>query len=172
MLPTAPTTNASNSTDRLTWRRDAPSARSRASSRLRCATRIENVLMIRNEPTTSAMPANTSRKIVMNRIASSSWLAATSAALSPVMARASAGSTLATLSRSSCWETPSSAVTQIVLKPSRPSRNRRCAVLVSQIVAVAPLRVPPSGKSARPTSVGVSRARLVALTMRTLSPIT
>jgi hypothetical protein len=72
--------------------------------------------MIRNEPTTSAMPANTSRKIVMNRIARSSWLAATSAALSPVMARASAGSTDATLSRSCCWETPSSAVTQIVLK--------------------------------------------------------
>jgi hypothetical protein len=36
-----------------------------ASSRLRWATRIENVLMIRNDPTNRAMPAKTSRKMLM-----------------------------------------------------------------------------------------------------------
>ena len=39
-----PTTAASATTDRSTWRREAPSARSSASSRERCATVIESVL--------------------------------------------------------------------------------------------------------------------------------
>ena len=45
--PMTPTTNASSSTDRVTCRFEAPSARSSASSRLRWATRIEKVLTIR-----------------------------------------------------------------------------------------------------------------------------
>ena len=64
--PISPTANASISTERRTCRRDAPIARSRASSRLRCATRIENVLMIRKVPTTRATAAKTSRKMLMN----------------------------------------------------------------------------------------------------------
>ena len=44
VAPRRPTTNASSMTDRTTWRREAPRARSSASSRLRCATRIEKVL--------------------------------------------------------------------------------------------------------------------------------
>ena len=47
-MPTAeemnPTTAASASTEPNTWRRLAPTARSRASSRVRCPTMIENVL--------------------------------------------------------------------------------------------------------------------------------
>ena len=59
-------------------------ARSRASSRLRWATRIEKVLTIRKLPTTSEMPAKISRNVLMNEIAFSRSLAAASAALSPV----------------------------------------------------------------------------------------
>ena len=64
--PTRPTSNDSPSTDRVTWWREAPIARSSASSRVRWATSIENVLKMMNEPTNSATPANTPRKIVTN----------------------------------------------------------------------------------------------------------
>ncbi len=84
--PTKPSTTASNITERVTCRREAPIARSRASSRLRWATRIENVLTIRKEPTTSAMPAKISRNVLRNEIASTRSLAASSAATSPVTA--------------------------------------------------------------------------------------
>ena len=39
-------------------------ARSRASSRLRCAIRIENVLMIKNVPTINDTAANTSKNVL------------------------------------------------------------------------------------------------------------
>ena len=99
--PTRPTTPASSSTDRATWRRLAPIARSRASSRLRWATRIEKVLTMRNAPTVSAMPAKTRRKVVTNDSASSMRLAARAAVASPVAAWVSDGSTFATAARSS-----------------------------------------------------------------------
>ena len=51
----APITIASPTTEVSTWRREAPSARSSADSRLRWATRIENVLWMLNVATTSAM---------------------------------------------------------------------------------------------------------------------
>jgi hypothetical protein len=57
-----PITSASRSTERSTCRRDAPSVRSVANSRVRWATVIESVLKITNEPTNSAIPANASRK--------------------------------------------------------------------------------------------------------------
>ena len=57
-----PITSASRITDRSTCRRDAPSVRSVANSRIRCATVIESVLKMTNAPTKSAMPANESRK--------------------------------------------------------------------------------------------------------------
>ena len=61
------------STERSTWRRDAPSVRSVANSRVRCATVIDRVLKITNEPNlirsatapetiVAAVPANTSWK--------------------------------------------------------------------------------------------------------------
>ena len=75
----------------FTCRLEAPIARNRASSRLRCATRIENVLMIRNVPTTIATPANTRRKVLMNP---STWAIdcwVSWATLSPVWACAPGG---------------------------------------------------------------------------------
>ena len=47
--------------DRSTWRRDAPSVRSVANSRVRWAIVIESELAITKLPTKSAMPPNASR---------------------------------------------------------------------------------------------------------------
>ncbi len=57
--------NASTSTDRVTWRLLAPSARSSADSRTRWETRIEKVLKMMNAPTTIAITAKVVRKIEM-----------------------------------------------------------------------------------------------------------
>ena len=59
---TTPSTVPSSTTERSTWRRDAPSVRSVASSFVRCATVIESVLKITNAPTKSAIPPKASRK--------------------------------------------------------------------------------------------------------------
>ena len=61
-----PVTNASTTTEVMTCPRLAPSARSNASSRVRCATMIENVLKMMNAPTNSAMNANTSSAVRKN----------------------------------------------------------------------------------------------------------
>ena len=58
--------SASASDARSTCRRLAPSVRSSANSRVRCATVIENVLKIMNAPTNSATPANTNRNVRRN----------------------------------------------------------------------------------------------------------
>ena len=60
-VDTTPTMSASAATPTITWRREAPIARIRADSRVRWATRIENVLWMLNAATTIAMPAKTSR---------------------------------------------------------------------------------------------------------------
>ena len=57
-----PIANASTSTERRTWRRDAPSVRSVASSRVRWAIVIDSVFAITKLPTNSAIPPNASRK--------------------------------------------------------------------------------------------------------------
>ena len=54
-------TNASRTTDQRIWRREAPSVRSVANSRIRCAIVIERVFAITNAPTKSAMPAKAKR---------------------------------------------------------------------------------------------------------------
>ena len=55
---TNPTTNASSTTDHTTCRPVAPMARNNPSSRVRCATRIANVLKMMNAPTTTPIAAN------------------------------------------------------------------------------------------------------------------
>ena len=59
-----PVTAASAMTDVRTCDALAPSALSSPSSRVRWATRIENVLKMMNVPTNSATPANTSRAML------------------------------------------------------------------------------------------------------------
>ena len=61
----SPIANASIITDRSTCRREAPSVRSVANSRARCATVIAIVLKMTNEPTKSAIAANASRRYLM-----------------------------------------------------------------------------------------------------------
>ena len=53
-----PIASASPAIVTSTWRREAPSARSIANSRRRCATVIENALKMMNAPTSTAMPPN------------------------------------------------------------------------------------------------------------------
>jgi hypothetical protein len=60
---TMPTTTASMNMRPRTWRRDAPTARSRPSSRVRCATVMLKVLLMLKVATTSAMPANTTSMV-------------------------------------------------------------------------------------------------------------
>ena len=79
-----PTTSPSMTTDRMTWRREAPSVRSVANSRERWATVIDSVLRITNAPTNSAMPPKPSRKYVMNFRLSLVSLASALAWASPV----------------------------------------------------------------------------------------
>ena len=57
-----PTTRASTTIETSTCRREAPSVRSVASSRVRWAIVIESEFAITKLPTKRAMPANTSRK--------------------------------------------------------------------------------------------------------------
>lgn len=63
--PPRPTTSASPSIDRVTCERLAPTARSSASSRVRCPIRMLNVLAIRKAPTKRAINAKVSRKVLM-----------------------------------------------------------------------------------------------------------
>ena len=58
--PSTPITKASITTDHITWRREAPSVRSVANSRIRWAIVIESVFAITNAPTNSAIPAKAS----------------------------------------------------------------------------------------------------------------
>ena len=73
-------------TERMTWRRLAPMARSSASSRPRWATRMPKVLMMRKDPTKSATPAKTSRKVVMKLSACCRESSLRSASSAPVTA--------------------------------------------------------------------------------------
>ncbi len=104
-------TRASSSTDCVTCERDAPMARNSASSRLRWATRIENVLTMRKVPTNSATAAKTSKKLLMKPKASWMRLAVLAASPSPVTASKPAGRAAATAVRRVSWEVPGAAVT-------------------------------------------------------------
>ena len=91
--------------------REAPSARSRASSRLRWATRIEKVLTIRNAADDQGDPAKISRNVVMKEIASSRSGGLVRGLVAGDGLDAVGQHLAATLAGSS-WLTPSSAVTQ------------------------------------------------------------
>ena len=63
-----PITSASTTIDVSTWRRLAPSVRSVANSRVRCAIVIESEFAITKLPTKSAMPPKASRKSRRNEM--------------------------------------------------------------------------------------------------------
>ena len=105
--PMTPIVSASSSTELSTWRREAPSVRSSASSRERCATVIENVLKIRNAPTRTAMNAKASRPVVRKERPSRMSSPSSSASCAAVRTCAVGGSSEATLRCSSACVTPS-----------------------------------------------------------------
>ncbi len=77
---TTPTTSASRTIEPSTCRREAPSMRRVASSRVRWAIVIERELAMTKEPTNSAMPPNASRNVcrkVMNSFVPSASSSAT-----------------------------------------------------------------------------------------------
>ncbi len=76
--------NASSSTEPSTWLRAAPIARSRASSRVRWATRMPNVLEMMKAPTNSEMKAKTRRIVEKNPKPFFTSLAVSLAAARPV----------------------------------------------------------------------------------------
>jgi hypothetical protein len=82
---TRPMITASVSTDPIIWRLLPPSARMSASSRVRCATMIENVLRIRKIPTNSATPAKPSRMLLKKLSPSSNSLVWAACSSAPVL---------------------------------------------------------------------------------------
>ncbi len=111
---TAPTTNASISTDRVTCRREAPTARISASSLVRWATSMVKVLAMMNVPTNRAIPAKTSRAVCMPLIDRAMVSAWSSASCLPVVVRTvPSGSALSSSALSAACETPGFAVTLI-----------------------------------------------------------
>ena len=112
-VATTPMASASRATATTTWRREAPIARSSADSRVRWATRIENVLWMLNVATTSAIPAKASR-IVWNMSRKSAPMSSCCSAVSSacVSAWMRAGTCSTISSRSVSWLTPASAATR------------------------------------------------------------
>ena len=110
---TKPITSVSTTTELSTWRREAPSVRSSANSRERCATVTANVLKIRKPPTNTAIPANTSSAILRKPSESVMSAEALSACSSPVRTSALPPSSRATAALSCSGDVPSCAATAI-----------------------------------------------------------
>ena len=117
---TAPVRNASSTTDRRTCRRDAPSVRSVASSRVRCATVIESVLKMTKPPTNNATNPNARRNQRMYLTKNAMSFSSFAACAAPVRTTVVAGTTGRRSRTSCCGETPFFASTAIAVK--RPSR--------------------------------------------------
>ncbi len=134
---TMPTTSASTMIEVSTCLRDAPSVRSVASSRVRCAIVIDSEFAITNEPTKSAIPPNASRKLWRNVMNSFVPSASASATCWPVRTSVSGGRIPSTCPRSSSCDV--SGFDAIAISSSFPSlRRRRCAVGRSKPASVAP----------------------------------
>ena len=160
---TSPMTNDSAITENRTWRREAPTARSSASSRVRWATRIENVFQMISAPTSSEIAAKPSRPVV-KKLSPSATAALDSATTSAdVTASSPPGRTAAMRSRSSSGEVPGSPATAISSNtPALPSTC--CAVARSKVAMVAPARLSASPNPAIPDTVncrGPSASRIV-----------
>lgn len=133
-----PTATASSTTELTICRRPAPMARMSASSRVRCATMIENVLRIRNVPTSSATAAKPSRIRLKKDSASLKPAAASSESCLPVFTSYASPTAVATASRSDSADTPSAAFTDTLLTvPASPSISR-CATGVVNMISLAP----------------------------------
>jgi hypothetical protein len=149
---TSPTSPDSSMTELSTWRRLAPRQRSRASSRVRCATMIEKVLKIRNAPTNSATPANASSAVEKKPRPFWISLEERCAWSAPVMLSYLEGTAAAMRSRSWSEVTPGWATTSISL--NLPWLSRTCwAVFRSKTARVAPARLSAWPKPTIPETV-------------------
>ena len=149
--PSSPMISASRIIPRRIWLRVAPSVRSRPSSRIRCATVIENVLKIRKLPTSSATPPNTSRITRKNlswSLMSCDWRAA---ACVPVSTTRRGGRTRLMRWASSLGETPGAACTEMPSSSPTLSVSLCASGSVSCAVLDPPDAVSPS--RCRPTIV-------------------
>ncbi len=152
---TTPITSASKRTETRTWRRDAPSVRSVASSRVRCATVIDIVLKITKAPTNSAIAANESRKYLM---IFTNWLTSplsSSACSVPLRTVTSVETSSSIRSTSVAGFTPSAAAAWIASNESLRSK-RRCAVGMSKTANVAVPSDSTSPYRASPTTLKAS----------------
>ena len=137
---TNPVTVASDTTETMTCRRLAPMARRSASSFVRCATMMENVLKMMKAPTNSAMNANASSAVRKNPSPSCSALDCSSDTVALVTASTPFGRAAATRTRRAEGSTPSFATTSI--SSNTPALSRKsCAVGRSNSASVAPPRL-------------------------------
>ena len=134
---TEPRTSDSTTIAVSTCRREPPSVRTVANSRVRCAIVIESEFAITKLPTKSAIPPNASRKPrrkEMNEFVSE---ASSCACCEPVFACAVGGRIARTFLRSCASDTPGFAATAI--SSSLPGlSNSFCAVGTSKPASVAP----------------------------------
>ena len=164
---TSPVTAASPRTDRNTWRRLAPTMRSRASSRVRCPTMIENVLKMVNAPTNREMNAKTSSAVEKKDSAWSTEFVLSFTTVWPVTTCTPGGTTLAM----ACWTADLSApgaVTTLMSSSWPGSWAMACAVGSVNAARVAPARLFAVPKSAMPVMVNVRVGP--AVRMRTCWP--
>jgi hypothetical protein len=151
-----PITSASRITEPRTCRRDAPTVRSVANSRVRCATVIESVLKITKAPTNSAMPANVSRKYRMMFVNVVTSAESSLACSVPDRTVTDVPSSLRMRATSSSGATPSCAAA--CTESSSPSLSRSAwAVGTSKMANVAPPSELTSPYLAIPT-ISYSRA--------------
>ena len=147
-----PTITASASTERRTCAPLAPSARNSPSSRVRCDTRIWNVLKMMNAPTNSAITANTSSAMLKNDNAFFRSLDCFAAVSAPVFAWNPVGRTCWIRDLSSSGVTPAWADTSIASN-FPPPFSTVCAVTGSNATSVAPARLSAVPNLAMPTIV-------------------
>ncbi len=132
----SPITKASRTTLARIWRREAPSVRNIANSRVRWATVIEKVLKIRNAATNRATPAKISSAVFrkpVKLLMSSRW---DSTFWAPVLTSRSSGSAAFRFAARCSGVTPGAAATEIwSSSPSLPVSSCACGRVRTAIVA-------------------------------------
>ena len=140
-------TSDSPRTAAITWPRLAPTARSRASSRSRCATVIENVLKMTNAATNNAMNAEHEQEHADEARASWWMVCWPSAVTACPLATSTPGLWMAARRRLTSWdcETPGAACTSICVDlarlaehPGRGDRGKRGNRRAERAVRAAP----------------------------------
>lgn len=163
-----PTRNASISTERVTWRRAAPTARSSASSLVRWATSMVKVLAMRKMPTKSEILAKTISPVFIPSMRSSIMPACVSARCFPVSTVALPGGSARWIACCRVvWDVPAAAVTWITLY-APGVRNSFWALVVSNSVRVPPAAARSSSVVKMPVSFGSRTGPSTEI--RTVSP--